>query len=544
MYFQDRAEAGRLLANALQQFKGEDVIVYALPRGGVTPALEIARALHAPLDLVIVRKIGHQFANEWALAAVAEDGHMVANSREVATAEESWFKKEVEYQRREAKRRRELYLEGRPEISAKGKIAILVDDGVATGLTIRLGIEELKHRHPKKIVVAVPVVPEQTARILKKEADELVALDIPADGAFLGAVGAYYDDFLPVEDSEVVDIMRSYAAKGVLAQKPTETEAVVHADPMLFTFPAFDHMLGSMRTIPDVALGSFRIDRFANNELSVELQAFESGQDCIVLGSIAPPDMNLLSYLMLCHTLRKSNAGRITAVLPYLSYTRQEKDESRKSFSTRFVGELLQAAGADDVITVDVHSPQAQRVYPILLSSLSPAKLFAEAIVSLGMEDATIVAPDEGAIPRARAVAQRIATGNRIAYFAKRRLKDEIRHSDLRGSVGRRAVIIDDILDTGGTLLSCCDRLVQHGVQEIVIMVTHGQFTGSAWEALWEKHVKYVYCTDTIPLPPHVSSKAVRVLSVATLLSEKLAEEHELSVLTAEHGELELYDHL
>lgn len=192
MYFKNRTEAGRLLANALKKYKGKDVVVYALPRGGVVTALEIARYLNAPLDLIITRKIGHPYQPEYAIAATAENGHIVGSTKQLTMIDQKWLKREVEKERFEAKRRRERYLEGRPELPIEGKIAILVDDGIATGLTMRAGIMELAHRHPKT-----------TANILKIEAGELVALDIPSDDEFLGAVGAYYDEFLPVEDEEV-----------------------------------------------------------------------------------------------------------------------------------------------------------------------------------------------------------------------------------------------------------------------------------------------------------------------------------------------------
>lgn len=210
MNFKDRKEAGRLLADALKKYRDKDVVVYALPRGGVVTGAEIARGLHTRLGLIIARKIGHPYQPEYAVGATAENGHIVGSSRELKSIDEEWLKEETEKQQKEAKRRREKYLQGKPEIPVGGKIAILVDDGVATGLTIRVGIMELKHRHPARIVVAVPVVPKTAAEIIKKEADELVALEIPSDDVFPGAVGAYYDEFFPVKDEEVIAILDAY----------------------------------------------------------------------------------------------------------------------------------------------------------------------------------------------------------------------------------------------------------------------------------------------------------------------------------------------
>lgn len=204
MLFKDRAEAGKRLAIALKKYRGEDVVIYALPRGGVVTAVEIAKYLSSPLDLIITRKIGHPNQPEYAIAATAENGHIVGSSEEINAVDKRWFKNEVEKERKEAERRREKYLKGRKEVSAKGKIAILVDDGIATGLTMRVAIKELKHRDPKKIVVAVPVVPKETANIIRKEADELIALVEPRN---LYAIGEWYESFPQVTDDEVTSLM-------------------------------------------------------------------------------------------------------------------------------------------------------------------------------------------------------------------------------------------------------------------------------------------------------------------------------------------------
>ncbi|MCR4324431.1 MAG: phosphoribosyltransferase family protein [Candidatus Curtissbacteria bacterium] len=208
MYFKNRADAGQKLAQKLKKYKGRDIVVYALPRGGVVTANEIAKCLNAPLDLIITRKIGHPYISEYAIAAVAENGHIVKNEEEVKAVDQVWFRQETKNQRQEAKRRRELYLGTKASISPEGKIAILVDDGIATGLTMRVAILELKHRHPKKIIVAVPIAPKDTASQIGAEVDEFVALDIPSMYEFLGGIGAYYDEFLPVEDNEVIKIMK------------------------------------------------------------------------------------------------------------------------------------------------------------------------------------------------------------------------------------------------------------------------------------------------------------------------------------------------
>lgn len=186
--------------------------MYAFPRGGVVTAIPIAKFLHVPLDLIIARKISHPDNPEYAIAATAENGHIVGTRSEMTSIDKEWLEEEIERQRQEAARRRKKYLQGREMISPVGKIAILVDDGVATGLTIRVGILELKHHKPLKLVVAVPVVSKSTAEVFKTEADELVALEIPTDDNFLGAVSAYYESFPQVEDEEVIRILDEHKA--------------------------------------------------------------------------------------------------------------------------------------------------------------------------------------------------------------------------------------------------------------------------------------------------------------------------------------------
>lgn len=204
--FLDRTEAGRNLANLLKSYQKQDVVIYALPRGGVVLGAEVAKALQAPLDLVIPRKIGHPYNPEYAICAVTETGPLVCNKAEVVEVDKKWLKQAIHTERQEAKRRQALYLAGRPMIPVEGKIAIIVDDGIATGLTIRAAIGDVKKRKPAKIVIAVPIIPKDTAELLKQEIDKVVALDTPE--YFLGAVGAYYENFPQVTDQEVMKLMR------------------------------------------------------------------------------------------------------------------------------------------------------------------------------------------------------------------------------------------------------------------------------------------------------------------------------------------------
>jgi predicted phosphoribosyltransferase len=207
--FRDRRDAGERLAKALERYKGLPVVVYALPRGGVVVAAEVARGLEAPLDLIVVRKIGHPQSPEYAIGAVAEDGYVLWNLAETASMDPRRLDLAASSEWKEAERRRKLFLGGRSPVPVKGKTAIIVDDGLATGLTMEAAIYEIRKRHPSEIVVAVPVAARDSAGKIGVTVDDLVALQIP-DGYF-GAIGSFYRDFEPVGDDEVIAVMESFS---------------------------------------------------------------------------------------------------------------------------------------------------------------------------------------------------------------------------------------------------------------------------------------------------------------------------------------------
>jgi predicted phosphoribosyltransferase len=176
-----------------------------VPRGGVVLGVEVAKSLAAPLDLIVVRKIGHPANPEYAVAAVADDGHVERNASETEALDRDWFEQTRRAQQAEACRRRDLYGAGSVPLIADGKVAILVDDGLATGVTMALAIREVRHRHPSKVVVAVPVAPSEVIEQLRGSVDDIVVLYIPDDG--FEAVGAFYLDFPQLSDAEVVAFM-------------------------------------------------------------------------------------------------------------------------------------------------------------------------------------------------------------------------------------------------------------------------------------------------------------------------------------------------
>jgi ribose-phosphate pyrophosphokinase len=224
----------------------------------------------------------------------------------------------------------------------------------------------------------------------------------------------------------------------------------------------------------------------------------------------------MLAFALAADTLKRQGAARVIALLPYLAYARQDKEEPKGGLGIAWVGEILRASGVDELITIDIHSRRAVELLEMPVTSLSPASLFAAELKRAGLLDVTIVAPDEGAIERSRAVAEAAGIAMPIAYMRKERTATGVAHRELVGRVGRKAVVIDDILDTGGTLASCCHELGQRDVEAVTVMVTHGLFTGERWKELLP-NIAGIYVTDSVPSARHIP-EPVRVLSVGALI--------------------------
>ena len=220
--FADRADAGRRLAARLARFKGERPVVLALPRGGVPVGFEIALRLEAPLDVVLVRKLGHPLSPELAVGAVADGEKPVKVIEDAAAAElgvtRRYLEAEIARQLSIIEERRRVYFKDRPPLDLRQASAIVVDDGIATGATMRAALRATRLRAPAKLVLAVPVAPESALEALRAEVDEVVFIAAPED---FGAVGHFYVDFAQVED-EVVIALLDRAAKASVARAQSQ----------------------------------------------------------------------------------------------------------------------------------------------------------------------------------------------------------------------------------------------------------------------------------------------------------------------------------
>jgi len=216
MPFVDRVEAGRRLADRLSHLRDQDVVVLGLPRGGVPVAFEVARSLGAPLDVIVVRKLGVPFQPELAMGAVGEDDTLLIDPELVRRAHVSEAEL-AEFERRaraEVRRRAHAFREGRARVSLAGRTAVVVDDGIATGSTARVACQVARALGAARVVVAVPVCARESAIRLRREVDEFDCIEVPE---WFSAVGQFYFDFRQTSDEEVVDLLRRAAGVAVTA---------------------------------------------------------------------------------------------------------------------------------------------------------------------------------------------------------------------------------------------------------------------------------------------------------------------------------------
>jgi predicted phosphoribosyltransferase len=214
MPFRNRAEAGRELATALAGYRDQEPVILALPRGGVPVAAEVAAALNAPLDLILVRKIGVPFESELAMGAIVDgEPPIIVRNEDVirqAGIAEADFKAVCEAEFSEIQRRRKRYLGTRDRADVAGRTVIVIDDGIATGATTRAALRATRMRNPKCLVLAVPVAPTDSLAELRNETDDVVCLE---DHEIFGAIGYYYSDFRQVSDAEVIEILKRFPAR-------------------------------------------------------------------------------------------------------------------------------------------------------------------------------------------------------------------------------------------------------------------------------------------------------------------------------------------
>ena len=279
-----------------------------------------------------------------------------------------------------------------------------------------------------------------------------------------------------------------------------------------------------------ISVGQARLRRFPDTEVSFQIDENIRGTDVFIIQpTCAPVDEHLVELLIMIDAFRRSSAARITAVIPYYGYARQDrKDKPRVPISAKLVANILSAAGTHRVLTMDLHKAQIQAFFDIPVDHLFAAPVIIEYLARGGYPNLTIVAPDAGGAERARAYAKRLDA--ELAVIDKRRSDDGTAEvMNVIGQVaGRTCIIQDDIIDTAGTIQKAADALRNAGAERVLAVAVHGVLSGPAIERIEKSPVDELIVTNTIPLTPErARCEKIRVLSVARLLGQAIRSIHE-----------------
>jgi ribose-phosphate pyrophosphokinase len=275
------------------------------------------------------------------------------------------------------------------------------------------------------------------------------------------------------------------------------------------------------------ALGRAEVTRFSDGEVFVQVEDNVRGADLFIVQSTYPPAEHILELLFLIDACMRSSARRITAVIPYYGYARADrKDQPRVAISAKLVANLITKAGADRVLTMDLHSPQIQGFFDVPLDHLYAAPVIMQYFAGLQMHEVVVVAPDAGAVKMGRAFAKRL--GADLAIVDKRRpAPDQVEMMNVIGEVeGRDCIILDDMINTAGTICEAAVALKVRGARRVIACATHGVFSGNALARLQESPIDEVTVTNTLPLRANEVPSKVRVLDISKLLSKAILNIH------------------
>ncbi len=278
----------------------------------------------------------------------------------------------------------------------------------------------------------------------------------------------------------------------------------------------------------EIDLGHATVDRFKDGEIRVKIEENVRGVDVFIIQSTQPPSDNLMELLLMLDAAMRASASRITAVIPYYGYARQDKkDEPRVPITAKLVADLIMKAGANRVLALELHAEQIQGFFSIPVDHLYATPVFAEFFKKRDLSSYVVVAPDAGGARRARGYARRLG-GLPMAIVDKRREeKDRPEALNLVGDVeGKTCLLFDDIVSTGTTLLESTGLLLKRGAKEVRVAATHGVFAGEAIEKLSTSSIKEVVVTDSLPLNERLTGEKFKLLSVAGLLAEAIRRIH------------------
>ena len=300
----------------------------------------------------------------------------------------------------------------------------------------------------------------------------------------------------------------------------------------LFSGRASSRLGEDMAEYLGIPLGNIEVKSFSDKEVYVKINENVRGKDIFLIQSTCPPvNENLMELLIMIDAFQRASAQRITAVIPYYGYARQDrKDQPRVPITAKLVANLITVAGADRVLTIDLHAAQIQGFFDIKVDHLFAAPIFIDYFKEKHFDDLVVLSPDVGGVRRARAYARRLNAS--LAIVDKRRsLANEAQVLHIVGEVkGKHILIVDDMVDTGGTMIAAMEVLKEKGAGEIYSSCTHPVLSGGACEKIERSSLKELVVTDSIPLENNkkVSKMSkIRVLSVTSLLGEAIRRIHE-----------------
>jgi ribose-phosphate pyrophosphokinase len=276
-----------------------------------------------------------------------------------------------------------------------------------------------------------------------------------------------------------------------------------------------------------VELCKVNLGRFADGEISVRIDENVRGNDVFIMQPTNPPAENIMEMLLLIDAARRASAARITCVMPYYGYARQDrKDQPRVPIGAKLVANMIQAAGVDRVLGVDFHQHQLQGFFDVPVDHLYAMPVFTAHYRKLGLQDPVVVAPDVGSAKMARGFAKRLNAS--LAIIDKRRPKPNVSEVvNVVGDVeGHDCILVDDMIDTAGTVTEAARALVKLGAKDIYICATHALMSGPAKQRLDDAPIKEICITDTIEVPEERRPKNVFMLSVGELLSKAIRFTH------------------
>ncbi len=284
-----------------------------------------------------------------------------------------------------------------------------------------------------------------------------------------------------------------------------------------------------------VELGKCSVSRFSDGEIQINIEESIRGCDVYVIQSTsAPVNEHLMELLIMIDALKRASAKTINIVIPYYGYARQDrKARSREPITAKLVANLLETAGASRVITLDLHAPQIQGFFDIPIDHLMGVPILADYFKEKQLDDIVIVSPDHGGVTRARKMADRLKAP--IAIIDKRRPRPNVAEvMNIIGNVqGKTTILVDDIIDTAGTITLAANALAEHGAKEVYACCTHPVLSGPAIERIQNSKIKELVVTNTIAIPEEKKTNKIVELSVAPLIGEAIIRVHEEQSISA-----------